>query len=110
TSNPPALYVQGLTATGYSQASLNPGATYYWNVVAKNSSGSAPASSTFSFTTAGALPAQVTLNTPANGATSQSGTPTLTWSAAANATVYDLYLGTGNPPAVYAQNLTGTSY
>src|SRR5207247_2143881 len=55
------------------------------------------------------LPGQVTLTSPGNGATNQSTTPTLSWSGSSNATSYDLYLGTSNPPPVYAQNLSGTS-
>src|SRR6185369_6622130 len=67
-------------------------------------------SSTFSFTTGIALPSVALPATPANGATDQSRTPTLVWSASTGATTYDLYLGLSNPPAVYAQYLTGTSY
>src|ERR1022692_432471 len=109
-SNPPSVYAQNLSGTSsVVTTALNAGTTYYWNVVAKNSAGSAPASSTFSFTTAASVPGQVTLTSPGSGATSQSTTPTLSWTASSNATSYDLYLGSGNPPSVYAQNLSGTS-
>ncbi len=111
TTNPPTVYAQNLTSTSFMvSTALTAGSTYVWNVVAKNSAGSAPASATWSFTTAAALPAQVTLTSPASGATNQSVTPTLSWSASTNATSYDLYLGTTNPPAIYAQNLAATSY
>ncbi len=110
TSNSPPVYVQNLLGTSFSvTTALTAGSTYYWNVVAKNSAGSAPASGTWSFTTA-PVPGQVTLTSPANGAANQSPTPTLSWSAASNATSYDLYLGTSNPPALYSQNLPGTSF
>jgi photosystem II stability/assembly factor-like uncharacterized protein len=56
------------------------------------------------------VPGQVTLTSPGSGAVNQSTTPTLNWSASNNATSYDLYLGTSNPPPVYAQNLSGISF
>jgi len=89
---------------------LASGITYFWNVVAKNSVGSAPASTTRSFTTSAVLPTQVTLSSPVNLAASQSTNPTLTWSASTNATSYDLYLGGSNPPSLYAQNVSTTSF
>ena len=110
-SNPPSLYAQNVAATSYVVSStLGAGTTYYWNVVAKNGSGSAVASSTWSFTTATTLPGQVTLTSPVNGVMNQSTTPLLSWSASANATGYDLYLGGSNPPSLYAQNVAATSY
>src|ERR1022692_4350517 len=112
-SNPPSVYAQNLSGTSYVvSTTLNAGSTYYWNVVAKNSMGSAPASSTWSFTMAAAVPGQVMLTSPGSGAASQSTTPTLSWSASSNANSYDLYLGNSNPSSVYvyAQNLSGTSF
>ena len=111
TTNPPALYAQNISPTSFTvSTALTAGTTYYWNVVAKNSGGSSPASGTFSFTTGVTAPPQVTLSAPANGATAQSVTPTLNWSSSSGATSYDLYLGTSNPPALYAQNISPTSF
>jgi hypothetical protein len=101
TSSPPSLYVQNLAGNSYVvSTALNASTTYYWNVVAKNSAGSAPASGTWSFTTAVPAPAQVTLTSPISGATNQSTTPTLNWTASSNATSYDLYLGSSSSPPV----------
>ena len=74
------------------------------------SGGGSPQASAGDSTVIAAVPGQVTLTSPANGATSQSRTPTLSWSASSGATAYDLYLGTSNPPGLYQQNLSGTSY
>lgn len=56
-------YAGTTTAANYSPAALNPGSTYYWQVVAKNSSGS-NASAVWSFTTAQSCSAPVTAASP----------------------------------------------
>jgi hypothetical protein len=53
----------------------------------------------------------VTNTAPANGTAVTGTTVALTWSAAAGATGYDVYLGTSpNPTTTVATNLTGTTY
>lgn len=77
-----------------SQFTLNaalvlPGTVYHWRVVASNSAGSTtgtPASA--SFRTREAAPGQFSLVEPQNGATVESTTPTLTWTASAFADSY----------------------
>jgi len=76
--------------------------------VAKNSAGST-SSATWSFTTQLPVPGTPATPSPATGATGVSLTPALTWSAASNATSYDVYFGTAASPAL-AGNTTGTSY
>lgn len=49
----PPLATSGITSLSYTPASLAAGTTYYWQVVAKNGTGSTP-SGVFSFTTAAA--------------------------------------------------------
>ncbi|HWR35734.1 MAG TPA: putative Ig domain-containing protein [Clostridia bacterium] len=111
TSNPPALAAANVVGTSYTPSpALGTSAVYYWKVVAKNSGGSSPDSATWSFTTVPPAPAAVSLSAPANGATAQPVSPTLTWAAAAGATSYDMYLGSSNPPALVASNISGTSY
>ena len=104
---------------------LNGGFSYAPITVTVNVSGSAPASVTNQASVSGGgaatvtagdptpivqVPVQVSLTLPVNGATNQSQTPTLSWSAVSGATAYDLYLGTSAAPPVYAQNLGSTVF
>ena len=107
TSSPPAL-AGNATGTSYSPGTLSANTIYYWRVVAKNSAGST-SSATWSFTTQLPVPGALANPSPANGATGVPLTPALTWSAASNATSYDVYFGTAASPAL-AGNTTGTSY
>ncbi len=59
--------------------------------------------------TPGAGPLPVTLTAPANGATGASVPSTLSWTASAGATSYDIYLGTMSPPPL-AGNTVSTSF
>ena len=96
------------TGTSYSPGTLSGGATYHWRIVAKNSAGST-SSATWAFTTQAGPPAAPVLASPVNGATGVLVAPTLTWSASAGATSYDVYFGTLSVPLL-ATNTTGTSY
>jgi hypothetical protein len=102
--------VGNTAATSYNPGTLSGNTTYYWRVVAKNSTGST-SSYTCSFTTLQpAQPPGTPGNlAPANGATGVSLTPFLTWSAASNATSYDVYFGTSSSPAIVG-NTAATSY
>jgi hypothetical protein len=55
-------------------------------------------------------PAAPALVGPANASTGVATGVALAWTPAANATSYDLFLGTGNPPPPVASALTATSY
>ena len=111
TVNPPSIVASNLTGTTYVPSSaLSTSTTYFWKVVAKNLGGSSPDSATWAFTTVLPPPPRVSLATPSTGATNQPLTPTLTWTAAAGATAYDVYLGTVNPPSLAASNVAGASY
>jgi len=52
----------------------------------------------------------VTLSAPANGAGGVSTSPTLSWTASAGATFYDVYLSTSNPPPTVTAGSVGASY
>ena len=91
---------------------LNNGTTYYWRVKGKNSYGSSGWSTVWSFTTIGAAPQAPTLSTPANLATDQSVSPTLSWNVSSGATSYTLQVSTSSSFGSFAYNdsgMTGTS-
>jgi hypothetical protein len=107
TAAPPPL-ATNTTGTSYGPGTLAGGTTYYWQVVAKNASGSA-GSATWSFTTQSSAPPAPVLSYPAAGATGVTVAPTLVWNASAGAASYDVYFGASSPPPL-AGNTTGTSY
>ncbi|MBA4312452.1 MAG: hypothetical protein C0417_07460 [Chlorobiaceae bacterium] len=113
TTNPPTTRVGvDLTTTSYSYSGLLNNTTYYWKVVAKNSNGSTDATaSPWSFVTIPASPAAFNLLTPSNGSVNIPTSGSLTWQASANATGYDVYLGTINPPVTkVSSNQSATNY
>ncbi len=78
----------GISATSYAITGLAAGATYYWQVNAANDSSTSVWSTTWHFATL-AIPATPTLAAPANAATGEPTSLTLTWNAAARATSYE---------------------
>jgi uncharacterized repeat protein (TIGR01451 family) len=103
-SAPPPV-VATTSATTYSPGALTAGTTYYWQIVARNGSGSA-SSVTWSFTTQVGPPV---LLSPSNAAIGVSLSPTLNWTASLGALSYDVYFGTQVSPPL-ATNTTATSY
>ena len=110
-SNPPPLAAT-VTATTFTPSALVAGTSYSWFVVAHASCDTTltTRTTTRSFTVAGGCSAagSFALTAPTPGATNVPATTSLEWSASANASSYDLYLGTTNPPAIYLPDLTKT--
>jgi hypothetical protein len=77
TSNPPPQAATGLTSASFAPASLLAGATYYWQIVARNTGG-ATTGPVWWFTTATTTTPTVTARTPASGATGVSTAATVT--------------------------------
>ena len=77
---------------------------YYWRVNATNSAGTSNYSAKFNFTTIIAIPVAPVLQTPANGATNQSATLTLTWGAVTGAVTYKVQVATDSLFATLAIN------
>jgi hypothetical protein len=88
------------SATSKALSGLTNGTPYYWQVRANNATGStyADGSSTawWSFTTAMALPAAFNKASPANAATGQTTSPSLSWGASSGASSYAYCLDTIN--------------
>jgi hypothetical protein len=113
TSNPPTTKVSAdQTDTTYQYSDLINNTKYYWKIVAKNSNGTTDATgSPWNFTTIPLPPGSFNLLSPSSGATNQAISGTLSWQTSPNATGYDVYLSTANPPLTkISSNQTGTSY
>ena len=107
TSSTPPL-VTNTTSTLYTPSTLSAGVQYYWQIVAKTSTGSS-ASAIWSFTTLPAPRAPPVVSSPSNGATGQALSTGIVWNAASGATSYDVYFGTSSAPP-FVTNTTSTAY
>ena len=110
TSNPPPTVSTGQAAASYSPSALANSTTYFWQIVARNSSGTT-AGPVWSFTTVASSPPPGTPTNPnpTNGASGVNTSPTLTWTST-NATSYDVKFGTTNPPPQVSTGQAGASY
>lgn len=107
-SSYPLTFRGNRTTTSFSPGTLAANTTYYWRVDERSASGSRKGT-TWSFTTAGTVPAVATTPSPAQGATGVSTTPTLTWNAGGGATSHDVYFGPLSEPPP-AANRAVTSF
>ena len=110
--NPPTTLAGNVVPTQFIPAApLAATTTYYWQVFSVALDGTRSAGSgVWSFTTGTAPPTPVTVVNPANGATSVAANVTLTWTAVAGATSYNVYLGTTNPPPQVATGVAVAQY
>jgi hypothetical protein len=108
TSNPPA-FQRNQTGFSFSSGTMAYCTTYYWRIDPVNDDGTTTGD-VWSFTTQSppTPPGQAANPTPADQATNVSRSVRLNW-AAANATQYEVYFDTSNPPA-FRLAQTGTSY
>lgn len=111
TTNPPSLVSSGQTNLWYNPGTLSGSTTYYWRIDPKNSVGTTTGT-VWSFASASTvtLPDEAVTYSPADAATLVSVNAILEWHPAANATGYDVYFGTVNPPPLVSTNQAGTSY
>ena len=101
-----------LTGTSRQCGPLNNSTTYYWHVLAKNLAGTSAYSATWRFATQPPAPSAPVLASPADGATNQPLSPTLSWNASSGATTYRLQASTDSAfgTTVFDDaNLSGTS-
>ncbi|HXD74729.1 MAG TPA: hypothetical protein VN628_13370, partial [Vicinamibacterales bacterium] len=107
-TNPPALAASNVATSSYAVASLQAGTSYFWQVVAKNTTGST-AGPVWSFATQVAPPSMPSSPAPVSGASGTSSTLALSWTAAGS-TAYDVYFGATNPPALVAAGVSAATY
>lgn len=84
----------GIASTSYSVSGLLNDTVYYWRASARNTGGTGPFSAPRMFRTVVAAPAIPALESPADGATGVSVTPTLRWLTASRATSYRVQVST----------------
>jgi len=113
-ATPPASPTANTTSASYNASGLNASTLYNWYVIPKNTVGSATGCSanSTSFTTGAPVPACTNNLLPANNAVlATANTAALSWTAAASATSYDVYIWTGaTPPATATSNVATNSY
>ncbi|MFH1227402.1 MAG: putative Ig domain-containing protein [Planctomycetota bacterium] len=110
TANPPPISQTNIAITGYNPGVLSFSATYYWRIDSKNGGGMTTGN-IWSFSTKSPTPpAQVASPTPADSAANVSITTQLAWASAEDATSYDVYFGTANPPPLSQTGTTATTY
>jgi hypothetical protein len=106
-------YIGIETDSSYTPAALSPSTNYYWRVDYYDTAGLTVTGDTWSFSTSQNLtPGLPTITAPTDGATGQALTVTLEWSAAVNATTYDVWFGTDNEfdaGDLYSDDLAATS-
>lgn len=111
-----ALVATNIALTAYQPATMMADTTYYWRIdcVAANLV-TVTRGDIWRFTTKG-LPDQVSGPSPFNGATNVEITASLSWSVAAKATTYKIYLSTveadviAGDPAAFQGEQSGTSF
>jgi hypothetical protein len=109
-SDPPSQVASGLTSASYSPSSLAPSTTYFWQIVAHNSSGDVQGP-TWTFTTAvpPPPPGMPSSPNPSDGANGVAISPTLAWSST-GATSYDVRFGTSSPLPTVSAGQPAASY
>lgn len=110
-TSPPPVAAAGLTARSFTASELVAGAVYFWSVTSRAAcdTSKTAVSSVRSFRVRGngcPRPAAFSPSAPVDGAAGVPPDVTLSWTASASATSYDVYLGVGSSLAPYISGLT----
>ncbi len=112
TNNPPTTVVSSNQAgTSYAYGGLANNTQYFWKVVAKNGAQSTTSNAApWNFTTALNAPGSFSQLLPSNNSLHNALSGNLSWQSSSNATGYDVYFGTSNPPSLVSTNQPGTTF
>jgi hypothetical protein len=99
------LYNQSGLTTSSQQLTVLTASTYYWRVAATNNNGTSGWSKVWNITTV--APGALVLSSPINGATAQSLSPTLGWSASGGATSFTLQVSVSSSFTSFVYNQSG---
>lgn len=110
TFSPTTVNTQGNSTLTIGNTGIVTPGTYNITINATGSTGTK--TEVVTLTVAAGSPGAISLISPANGATSVSGSPNLTWNAAIGATSYDVQVSTNSnfSPLAASANVSGTSY
>jgi hypothetical protein len=110
-SDPPALAQSGVSGNSYTFTTTSSG-QFYWRVVTKDANGIVSTSPVWSFFI-NSSPDVPTLLSPENGAVDVPVADPLSWDCSdpqGDDLTFDVYLGTTNPPAIFATDVTDFEY
>jgi len=112
-SNPP-LVQSNQSSTSYDPGTMNNNTTYYWKIVAWDTSGASATGPIWNFTTAQNSPPNTPSNPyPPDNATNVSVYADLSWTCSdpeGDPITYDVYFGTNSNPPLVQSNQSSTSY
>ena len=101
-----------VSGTHYAVSALDPGVTWFWRIAGHNAAGDGPWSDVCSFTTLTSPAAAPVLAMPSDGAAGEAVNPTLCWSPADDAAVYEVEVDSDAAfpaPLFQSADITATS-
>jgi VCBS repeat-containing protein len=112
--SPPPLVFDNQTSTNYNPGTLELFTTYYWQIVAWDENSVSTTGPIWNFTTRTNDPPYTPSNpTPANNSNNVDVNINLKWNGGdpdGDSVTYDIYLGATNPPPLFQENQTSTTF
>lgn len=115
TNNPPPRIIINQSSTTYNPGAINPGATYYWRIVAWDAYGYSSSGPIWTFTTRDDNPPYIPSNpNPADNSTDILIDSDLSWTGGdpdnGDSVTYDVFFGTNSNPPLVSSAQTSTTY